>query len=200
MLDEGQQELPRVLFTEDRAALSWLNKYTIRPGIYTMPFLAPEYCDLLLAEARAMAEYEVNDAEDVPFQIPELVVQEHCIELATCLAKLFHEVYGPVCNILMGVEPEELQTVQFAKYQPHAVGHGNWHVDIDSDITVVVSMNPGEFVGGGTDLRTGPLATIQLPPLPKGHALLFNGKTTLHRGRAVTEGRRDLLVFWSEVK
>lgn len=199
-LEDSGHSTEMVLFTEERAALRWLNKYTIRPGIYTMPFLSPEYCDLLLAEARVMAEYEVNDAEDVPFQIPELCVQEYSIELATCLSKLFHNVYGPVCNILMGVEPEELRTVQFAKYQPHAVGHGNWHVDIDSDITVVVSMNPGEFTGGGTDLRTGPLASIQLDPLPKGHALLFNGKTTLHRGRAVTEGRRDLLVFWSEVK
>ena len=202
-LDEGNHDvdgLHRVLFTEERAALRWINDHTIRPGIYTMPFLSPEYCDLLLAEANVMSGYEVNPGEEIPFQIPELVLQERCITLAECLSTIFHEVYGPICNVLMGIDPTELRTVQFAKYQPNEVGHGNWHVDVDSDVSVVVSLNPGEFTGGGTDLRTGPLASIEVPALPKGHALLFNGKTTLHRGRAVTEGRRDLLVFWSEIK
>lgn len=205
-LDEGKQSVELLIDSLDKPeikALGWINKYTVRPGIYTMPFLTPEYCNKLRVEADEMHRvfgYAVNEYEDTPYQIPELVVARYCGNLHACLEVLFHRVYDVICRIQMGFVPTYLRTVQFAKYEPAEVGHGNWHIDEDSDITVVVSLNPEEFQGGGTDLRTGPLASIQVPALPKGHALLFNGKTTLHRGRAVTSGRRDLLVFWSETK
>lgn len=41
---------------------------------------------------------------------------------------------------------------------------------------------------------------FEVPQLPVGHAMLFQGSRTLHKGREVTEGARNLLVFWSELK
>lgn len=200
---QNSEALVEILGQPEIAALQWLNDHTIRPGLYRIPFLAPDYCDKLVVEADKMGEtigYEPNDDEELPYQIPELVLGHLCPSLFQCLQVLFDSAICPLTTILMGQQPAIIRTIQFARYEPAEVGHGNWHVDIDSDITAVVSLQPDKFEGGGTDVRTGPLSKITVEKLPQGHALLFHGKTTLHRGRKVESGRRDLLVFWTEVK
>lgn len=186
------------------STLAWLEGYRIKgTTAYTIPFLSPEYCDKLVVEARAFESttgYEPNDEEDPRFQINEFVLQHHCSQLAAGLEVLFTRAIVPVSTVLHSQSDLLLTSIQMARYEPKGVSHGNWHFDDDSDCSVVVSLAPELFTGGGTDLRTGPMSKVHIPPLPKGHALMFHGKTTLHRGCHVDKGERDLLVFWSEYK
>lgn len=178
-------------------------RYTGSSVVYGLPFLSEEYCDKLVIEANEMHRvfgYEVNPDEDMPYQIPELVVAQHCSQLYTSLKALFDRVFSAYCTVIYGYQPKVLRTVQFAKYQPENTAKGNWHTDLDSDITAVVSLQPETYVGGGTEIRQGMNYTKKIPKLPKGYALLFPGKCYQHRGLPVESGTRDLLVFWSEVK
>ena len=200
--DQNIEPLLESMTLDQKLALKFLEQYTIRPGVYGVPFLHPLYCELLIAEAELMAKtvgYQPNPDEDEAYQIPELYLREVCPELFASLTALFDVVFGVLCRLLYGTAPTFLMSVQFARYEPNGQAAGNWHHDEDSDITAVVSLAPESFTGGGTDLRTGPTKYNWIPALPKGHALLFCGRTTLHRGRAVETGVRDLLVFWSTV-
>jgi hypothetical protein len=205
VLDDHDQNIEPLLECMDLtqlSALKFLEQYTLRPGVYGVPFLHPDYCDQLIAEANIMADtvgYEPNENEDEAYQIPELYLRDVCPELFASLTALFDTVFGIYCRLLFGTAPTFLNSAQFARYKPDGRDAGNWHHDQDSDITAVVSLAPEHFTGGGTDLRTAPTKYNWIPPLPKGHALLFTGRTTLHRGRAVETGVRDLLVFWSTV-
>lgn len=205
-LDDGKQE-PSALTPELDGpaikALTWINDHTIRPGIFRLPYLSPEYCDLLVVEADKMGKelgYTPNEEEELAYQIPELLLKELCMPLFNGLDVLQERVIHPFSLLMYGQAAQCSRSIQFARYEPNGTSHGNWHHDADSDITTVVSLNPEAFEGGGTDLRTGPLASIHVDKLPKGHALIFNGKNVLHRGCRVESGRRDLLVHWSEFK
>lgn len=59
----------------------------------------------------------------------------------------------------------------------------------------------GHHTGGGTLVHAGPFEnSVYVPQLPVGHAMFFNGKAHRHYGCAVTNGERNLLVHWSEIK
>lgn len=185
-------------------ALAWLHKHRVPDtSAYTIPFLSPEYCDLIVQEGMQYETYKgytPNEEEDEEYRIPEFVLQNECPRLAACMEVLFNRGIIPASKIVYSPEIPVLTSVQLARYEPRGVAHGNWHVDGCSDLSVVVSLAPELFTGGGTDIRTGPMNKVHVPKLPKGHALMFHGKTTLHRGCAVESGQRDLLVFWSEYK
>ncbi len=205
-LENGKQE-PSALTPEldgpGIKALSWINDHTIKPGVFRLPYLSPEYCDLLIVEAEKMGAelgYEPNELEEEAYQIPELFLRNLCMPLFNGLDILQERVIHPFSHIMYGQAAKCTRSIQFALYEPNGTSHGNWHHDLDSDITTVVSLNPEGFTGGGTDLRTGPMASIRVDKLDKGHALIFPGKQTLHRGRAVESGKRHLLVHWSEFK
>lgn len=169
------------------------------PSVFSMPVLSPAFCAGLLAEAEKM-HFEVNDAEEEPFRIPEVVLKHECLQLHASLSVLFDNALRPVAELLYGMDPEFVRSIQLAKYQPTEVGYGNWHHDYDSDFTVVVALS-GDHVGGGTEIKGHGFApSVEVPQLPVGHALIFPGKVYLHRGMPVTEGVRNLLVFWSEIK
>lgn len=168
-------------------------------SVFSMPFLDPAFCAGLLKESEQM-QYEVNEAEEEAFRIPEVVIKHHCLTLHASLSVLFDNAMKPVAELLYGMEPDVIRSIQFAKYQPTEVGYGNWHHDHDSDFTVVVALSDSH-VGGGTEVKGhGFGASIEVPQLPVGHAMIFPGKVFLHRGMPVTEGVRNLLVFWTEIK
>jgi hypothetical protein len=203
VLTEGRQNIESLVLDKGNyKALAWLEGHRIQgTTAYALPFLSHDYCDKLIVEARAFESaigYTPNEDEEVEFQIPEFVLQHHCSQLATGLNVLFQRAMVPISTIVHGQPELNLVSAQLARYEPRGVRHGNWHFDDDSDCSVVVSLAPDLFNGGGTDLRTGPLKTVRVPKLPKGHALMFHGKTTLHRGCRVDAGVRDLLVFWSK--
>lgn len=188
----------------DNSRLALLDAYNIftqyeRAPVFSAPVFSPDFCAALVQEFSGAA-YEVNEAEDVPFQIPELVLKHEALALHGSLAVHFERLLTPMFKALFNMDPVNLRSIQLAKYQPNEVGHGNWHFDMDSDFTAVVALSD-THVGGGTEVKPAGLASaFVVPQLPVGHAMLFPGKTHLHRGLEVTEGIRNLLVFWSEVK
>lgn len=178
------------------AACSWLFNREVVPGVFDIPYYSEEFCDQLLLELHDK-DFARNAMEDSEYQIEELVLGQELPELYETCEALFAVAMQPVLALLFMQGESVLTSIQAAKYNPEEVSHGNWHFDQDSDHTVVVSLNPESFTGGGTELRTGPFTVQYVPPLPKGHALLFMGRTTLHRGLYVEQGDRMLLVHWT---
>ena len=167
---------------------------------YGVPFLHPDVARNLMIQGIAMGEehgWKPNDEEEEPYQIPEIVVSHYNQRFHDLLAA--QAKYLDIWHlILYQTIPEKTTSIQFTKYDAEETDHGNWHHDKCSDFTAVVSLNPGDFVGGGTDLRVTPVEFLTVPPLPAGFALLLNGKQLQHRGRKVEQGTRYLLTFWME--
>lgn len=170
--------------------------------VYMVPLLDPGFCTGLIDQAEEMAKeggWMRNPYEEAPFQIPEIVVKDRNQALHDLL-----EAFIPYLNIYHAMAfqavPHATQSIQFTKYSEDNCSGGNWHHDIDSDFTATVSLAPGLFEGGGTDIRTSPTKSIRIPPLPTGHALLFNGQKIHHKGAPVTKGSRYLLTYWLSSK
>lgn len=202
------ERLPSGLFpiepasAAERRALRFLAKGCVAPNVYCLPLLSPVFCDALLVESRTF-NFQPNAEEAPAYQIPEAVLAETCPQLNRTLVELFRGAAWPMLAMLDARSPAQITSVQLAKYTPLGTAHGNWHHDEDSDQTVVVSLAPELHTGGGTELMLGSAfqrKTLNIPPLPKGHALFFRGKFTLHRGLAVESGERNLLVYWTEAK
>lgn len=187
-------------------ALMEVREYGVEPGtkpfssgVYSIPFLNPKYCDDLLTEIAAIS-FEVNPDEEEEVQIPEITLQDNCPALHSCLHGLFNNVVNPLTKVLYQLEQERMSSIQFAQYRPDNTARGNWHHDKDSDITLVVALSDFHK-GGGTMVKPQGLGKpFVVPQLPVGHGMLFQGSRTLHMGLPVTEGARNLLVFWSELK
>jgi hypothetical protein len=175
----------------------WAKPFT--SGVYSFPFLREEYIEDLLNEISAMS-FEVNAEEDALVQIPEITLADNCRTLHDCLHSLFQYAVKPLAAILYNLEPKFMQSIQFAQYTPENTAEGHWHHDEDSDITLVVALT-NNHVGGGTMVKPQGLGeAFEVPQLPVGHAMLFQGSRTLHYGLPVTEGARNLLVFWSTLR
>ncbi|WP_323115358.1 hypothetical protein [Pseudomonas guariconensis] len=174
-------------------------RYPFTSGVYSIPFLNPQYCDALLTEIAAMS-FEVNPDEDEEVQIPEITLADNCPALHSCLHGLFNNVVNPLTQVLYQLEQAQMSSIQFAQYRPDNTAKGHWHHDKDSDITLVVALSDFHK-GGGTMVKPQGLGEpFEVPQLPVGHGMLFQGSRTLHMGLPVTEGARNLLVFWSELK
>ncbi|WP_085589305.1 hypothetical protein [Pseudomonas sp. B14(2017)] len=168
-------------------------------GVYSIPFLHPKYCDDLLTEIAAMS-FAVNEDEEAEVQIPEITLADNCPSLHSCLHGLFNKAVNPLTQVLYQLEQERMSSIQFAQYRPDNTAKGHWHHDRDSDITLVVALSDFHK-GGGTLVKPQGLGEpFEVPQLPVGHGMLFQGSRTLHMGLPVTEGARNLLVFWSEIK
>jgi len=170
-----------------------------RSGVYSIPFLHPAYCDMLLTEVAAMS-FAVNPDETAEVQIPEITLADVCPTMHSALHGLFNNVVNPLTKVLYQLEQSKMSSIQFAQYTPENTAHGNWHHDRDSDITLVVALSDFHK-GGGTLVKPQGLGEpFEVPQLPVGHGMLFQGSRTLHKGLPVLEGARNLLVFWSELK
>lgn len=167
-------------------------------GVYSFKLLNEKYCKDLLDEVRRV-EYKVNEDEPYAAQIPEVVLKDRMPEMFEAMKKMFFEVVEPLSVIAYGVAPETLHTAQVAKYDVGNTSMGNWHIDRDSDVTLTVALSD-THKGGGTVIKMyGDGEEVVIPQLPIGHALLFRGKNYMHKGLPVTDGDRNLLVFWSEI-
>lgn len=167
-------------------------------GVYSFKLLNEEFCKELLEEV-SRVDYHVNEDEPYAAQIPEVVLRDKIPELYEAMEKMFFEVVNPLSTIVYGVAPETLNTAQVAKYDAGNTSMGNWHIDRDSDVTLTVALSD-THKGGGTVIKMyGDGEEVVVPQLPIGHALLFRGKNYMHKGLPVTEGTRNLMVFWSEI-
>ncbi len=134
--------------------------------------------------------YAVNDAEDEHYQMKELVLRSGG-RAHYELAMIHDQVLRPLWVLLYGLNPTLINSIQYARYEPGENARTNWHYDQDSDCTVTVAIENG--VGGGMEIFPGASCTRT----EIGTATFFLGRTTLHRSRPVTEGERQLLVFWT---
>lgn len=168
-------------------------------GIYSFPYLSESFCYSLMLELDCM-EYSVNLEEPEEAQIPEVTFATECPSLFDCLHSLWANAGIPLAKVLMGQDPCVLKTIQAARYTPENTPRGHWHNDKDSDVTLVVALTD-THTGGGTLVHTGPYSeNIMVPQLPVGHGMFFNGKAHRHYGMPVTDGERNLLVHWNEIK
>ena len=167
-------------------------------GVYSLPYLAPHYCQELVHEFNE-AGFNVNPEEEKPAQIPEIVLHHRSKPLYDCLAVLWEHAAVPLAHILWNLNPQLLGSIQAAQYSPEEQPETVFHHDYHSDVTLVVNLGTA-FEGGGTAVAPGLHEPgVILPPLPVGHAMFFRGKTQLHRGLPVTEGVRTLLVHWANL-
>lgn len=160
--------------------------------VYTIPVFSEKFCVLLRDEINNIGENFIpNDDEDELRQIPEFVLQDQSPELYASFMTIVKNVFNPIFLSLWNRHVDD-GGIQIAKYNPAGKQKGAWHHDMSGDITVVVPLNTGDYLGGGTEFAGRGI----VPPLPSGNALIFPSFTHLHRGLAVESGDRYLLVFW----
>ncbi len=162
--------------------------------VYTVPLFSKKFCQILLDEINNMQEHFSfcpNPEEDELRQIPEIVLSEKCPELYN---SLLHVVQSFINPILLTIWNRHVTggNIQIANYNLKNKKQGAWHHDASSDVSIVVPLNTGDYKGGGTEF----LNRGVIEPLPTGSGLIFPSYTHMHRGLAVEEGDRYLLVFW----
>jgi hypothetical protein len=170
-------------------------------GVFICPLFSEELCNSLITLCdKSKSIYVPNAEETYAAQIPEIVFEERYPDLFKKFLETVSTAIAPIFLLMTGTSPTDVTSVQLARYTPENTAHGCWHVDEDSLYTCVVSLAPERHEGGGTSfLPYGLLGKeVHIPPLPKGWAVFFHGKTTNHRGMSVTSGIRDLLVYWME--
>lgn len=188
------------LSMEQYTALKWLERLPRYADgtAFSAPLLHPDVCDLLIQEIRHPdLSWDVNDEEGEAYQIPEVVLREKLPELHQSLERFARMAMYPLMQLTWGRAPDAFESIQLAKYTPEGTRMTGWHHDQDSNMTGVVNLAPELYEGGGTDVRTGVMTFEHIPPVPKGHVLIFNGHQTLHRGAPVESGERNILVFWT---
>ncbi len=166
------------------------------PGVYSVPYLSPALC-IALRDHLDQLGYCPNEDEEPEARINECVLNYADPALFNGLNGMFYSYMRPLANLLLQLDVQSCLAIQGALYTQDGTSGTAWHKDTDSEFTVTVALSePKRFGGGGTSIwRDG--EEIDVPPLPIGHALLFAGRTTLHKGNDVTSGARHLLVHWA---
>ena len=162
--------------------------------VYTVPLFSDKFCTILLDEIDNMQKefaFVPNPEEDELRQIPEIVLSEKCPDLYISLMQVVQSLINP---ILVTIWNRHVTggNIQIANYNLKDKKQGAWHHDASSDVSIVVPLNTGDYKGGGTEF----LNRGVIEQLPIGSGLIFPSYTHMHRGLAVEEGDRYLLVFW----
>ena len=125
------------------------------------------------------------------FKKKENNISEYSEELNNSLLHIVNTILNP---IFLNIWNRHVTAgnIQIANYNIQEKIKGAWHHDASADISVVVPLNTGEYVGGGTEFFNRGI----IEPLPSGNALIFPSFTHMHRGLPVESGDRYLLVFW----
>jgi len=167
----------------------------IAPCITKFKMFYPSWCYTMLTWYKTMHKFTPNEEEDELRQIPEVVLRHEDPDMFNSMVDVVRDIVDPIIWSKYGQEGISISSVQLAHYNPKGKQKGAWHHDVSADFTIVVPLNTTDYKGGGTDFfLNGEVVTI--PPVLTGEALLFPSLTHMHRGLAVTEGDRYLLVFW----
>ena len=162
--------------------------------IYTTPLFSKEFVKMVRDEIENIKYhdlFEVNPDEAEEVQIKEFVLKRRCPGWYLSMMQIFMTHINVVLGSLYGRIVYE-GVIQLANYNPRGIVQTSWHHDGDSDFTLVVPLNTGEYEGGGTEFFN----RTTVPALPNGHALIFPAQSILHRGMPVQSGDRYLFVFW----
>lgn len=166
-------------------------------GVYSFKMFSEEFCKYVLSRAKK-CHYEVNDIEESPYQMPEVVLADKDVKLYEETLEIFNSHIPQITKCLYYAESKNINSIQLAKYSKETISKGNWHFDEDSDITLVATLN-NNYSGGGTKIKPyGYEEEIVINSLEPGECLLFRGKHLLHKGLQVESGERNILVFWTE--
>jgi predicted 2-oxoglutarate/Fe(II)-dependent dioxygenase YbiX len=163
---------------------------------FVVPVLSEEACAYLVQKSERYS-WEENEQELPRFRIPEVVLREQDPQLEQELKVALFAALAPVTASIWGRLPDSYSSLQLTRYNPRGRDGGAYHIDATSDYTAVIALND-DFTGGGTTIVDGLLGETTIPPVPKGFALIFDGKKTLHKGLAVTSGDRLLLTVWAQ--
>ena len=158
--------------------------------VYSLPFLDKDFCAELLKEIKCIEKkysYKGNKNEHISVRSPELTLVDKCPELSEHLLNRVCS-FGNLFFIKCFDTPVTGGSVHVTKYD--SKWNGIQHTDL-CDLSVIVSLNENEFVGGGTKFKNG-----VIKPLPVGSALVFPSYITPHQGLPIETGNRYLLVFW----
>jgi hypothetical protein len=184
----------------EQVALEWfenLPRYANGLAL-SAPIIHPDLCELLIEEIKHPAnDWRPNENEGKAYQIPEIVLRREIPTLHRSLNQFAEQSLFKIMFLLWGKVPKHVESIQLAWYSADGTRSTEWHHDTDSNMTAVINLAPELFAGGGTDIRTGIRTYDHIPPVPKGHALLFNGHQSLHRGAPVEVGDRYILVYWT---
>ena len=200
-LDKTGHVIPNIFDLNDNEgdALLWflnLPRYGNEDAI-SAPILHPDICDELIQYiAEHEDQFKANDEEETEYQIPELVLSSTNPALFKSLLTFAKNSLFLLYNLYWGKHPHTVESIQLAKYTASGIKKTEWHHDANSNMTAVINLAPELYTGGGTDIRTSILRYEHIKPVPKGHALIFNGNSLLHRGAKMESGDRNLLVFW----
>ena len=162
--------------------------------VYNVPLFSDVFCKLMMDEIENMQKhfsFSPNPEEDELRQIPEIVLNQIAPNLYDSLMNVVFSVVNPIFLTLWNRHVTG-GGIQIANYNLKDKKQGAWHHDASADISMVVPLKTGDYVGGGTEF----LNRGVVKPLPKGNALIFPSYTHLHRGLPVQSGNRYLLVFW----
>ena len=162
--------------------------------IYTMPMFSKEFVRMMndeIENIKAVDGFQVNPDEAEEVRIEEFVLQHRCPGWYLSMMELFLAKINVIIGALYGRVLCE-GVIQLANYNPRGITKTSWHHDGDSDFTLVVPLNTGEYKGGGTEFFN----RVTVPALPNGNALIFPAQGMMHRGMPVEYGDRYLLVFW----
>ena len=162
--------------------------------VYNVPLFSDVFCKLMMDEIENMQKhfsFSPNPEEDELRQIPEIVLNQIAPNLYDSLMNVVFSVVNPIFLTLWNRHVTG-GGIQIANYNLKDKKQGAWHHDASADISMVVPLNTGDYVGGGTEF----LNRGVVKPLPKGNALIFPSYTHMHRGLPVQSGNRYLLVFW----
>lgn len=163
------------------------------PGVYSVPYLSEGMCKALVEHMRNLG-YEPNEDEEPQARINECVLNYRDPMLFNELNALWLTAMPTLAKLLLQLDVQSCRAIQGAVYTPDGTSETGWHLDEDSECTAVVALNHG-FEGGGTTVWRDD-EEYDVPVLPVGHIMLFNGRSTLHKGNHVSAGERHLLVHW----
>lgn len=167
--------------------------------VYDLPMLSKVECDYII-NCASHYDFTPNLEEGAEYRIEEAIIDRVDPELYAHLIDTLLPKLNAYCLVINSTPITKVDSLQIAKYRPDGTAGTGWHHDKTSDFTCVISLNPGEFEGGGTGVRLAPHATWNIAPLAKGNGLIFNGRSVQHRGLPVTKGERLLLVCWCSTR
>ena len=180
-------------------ALDWfygLPRYVNNQAV-SIPLFSEKLCDALIEYATIKNEdFKPAEHDEEEYKIPEVVLQEHDPELYERVLDFARNTLFMLCYLHWGKYPNYVDSIQLAQFKMNKIRTTNWHHDGLSEMTCLVSLDPSLFTGGGTDIRTSIFTEEHIPPEPKGHVLIFNGRMTLHKSHPIESGVRNILVFW----
>lgn len=164
-------------------------------NVFRIPVLSEEACELV---GRLYETYkaEPNPDEDPEYRINEILIKEENRLLDDVFTGIYAAVVIPVQILMFGIYSPVIESIQLGTYvsDGSSTSSVGYHTDQDSEHTVVIELD-GTTAERGASFSIFP--GIELGIGNTGYATLFTGKTTMHRSHPISEGVRQILVYWT---